>query len=215
LFLTSPPKKQVNIAYNGLPLLDADKESEYLKDRKTSPLDLDYVCKLLKEGKIIGVCRGDSEVGPRALGNRSIVCDPSFKDMKDILNAKVKFREWFRPFAPFCLKDEAHKYFESADFENLEFMSYAPMVREEFQESLPSITHIDGTSRLQTVTEDSHQFFHDLLKTFSKYSDINVLLNTSFNIRGNPILSTIEDALHVLDNTELDCVIINDTLVEK
>ena len=215
LFLTTPPKKQVNIAYNGLPLLDADKESEYLKDRKTSPLDLDYVCKLLKEGKIIGVCRGDSEVGPRALGNRSIVCDPSFKDMKDILNAKVKFREWFRPFAPFCLKDEAHKYFESADFENLEFMSYAPMVREEFQESLPSITHIDGTSRLQTVTEDSHQFFHDLLKTFSKYSDINVLLNTSFNIRGNPILSTIEDALHVLDNTELDCVIINDTLVEK
>ena len=84
----------------------------------------------------------------------------------------------------FLLKDEAHKYFESADFENLEFMSYAPMVREEFKSHFRQ-SHTLMASRLQTVTEDSHQFFHDLLKTFSKYSDINVLLNTSFNIRGN------------------------------
>ena len=214
-FLTDKPKDKVNIAYNGLPLLDISKKEELLKNRSTTKLDLDELCKLLKEGKIIGVCRGDSEVGPRALGNRSIICDPSFKNMKDILNSKVKFREWFRPFAPFCLKEDASKYFESKDFENMEFMGYAPLVKEEYQKSLPSITHVDGSSRLQTVTEESHQFFYDLLKTYSKYSDTNVLLNTSFNIRGNPILSTIEDALYVLDNTELDYVLIDDVLVKK
>jgi len=214
-FLTQRPKKRVNIAYNGIPILDKDKKDQLLSGRKISDLNLDYVCQLLKNGKIIGVCRGDSEVGPRALGNRSIICDPSFKDMKDILNSKVKFREWFRPFAPFCLKDEAHLYFDSKDFDNMEFMSYAPLVKEEYRSNLPSITHADGSSRLQTVTEDSHKFFYDLLKTYSKYSDMHVLLNTSFNIRGNPILTSIDDALYVLDNTELDSIIIENTLVEK
>jgi len=186
-----------------------------LKNRKTSKLDFDYLCRLLKSGKIIGVCRDDSEVGPRALGNRSIICDPSFENMKDILNSKVKFREWFRPFAPFCLKSDADKYFISKDFENFEFMSYAPIVKEEFRNKVPSITHVDGTARLQVVTEDSHSFFATLLEKFSNYSDVNILLNTSFNIKGNPILTTIEDALYVLDNTELDCVIIQDTIIEK
>ena len=214
-FLNSPPKEKVNIAYNGIPLLDGDDIDTLLVGRKISNLDLDYVSKLLKEGKIIGVCRNDSEVGPRALGNRSIICDPSFKDMKDILNSKVKFREWYRPFAPFCLKEDAHLYFDSKDFDNMEFMSYAPLVKEEYRSLLPSITHVDGSSRLQVVTEESHKFFFELLKCYSKYSDVRVLLNTSFNIRGNPILTTIEDALHVLDNTELDCIIVNDTLIEK
>jgi carbamoyltransferase len=94
-------------------------------------------------------------------------------------------------------------------------MGYAPLVKEEFRTKLTSVTHIDGTARLQTVTEESHDFFYKLLNTFSKYSEINVLLNTSFNIRGNPILTTIEDALYVLDNTELDCLIIEDTIIEK
>jgi carbamoyltransferase len=214
-FLNSVPSSRVNITYNGIPILDGDRLDGLLVNRKTSKLDLDYVSKLLKQGKIIGVCREDSEVGPRALGNRSIICDPSFKDMKDVLNAKVKFREWFRPFAPFCLKEDANLYFESKDFDNMEFMSYAPLVKKEYREVLPSITHVDGSSRLQVVTKEYNKFFFDLLKVYSKYTDVNVLLNTSFNIRGNPILTTIEDALYVLDNTELDCVIVNDVLVEK
>lgn len=214
-FLTEKPKEKIKIAYNGIPILDLGKKQELLEGRKVKKLDFDELCKLLKQGKIIGVCAENSEVGPRSLGNRSIICDPSFRDMKDILNSKVKFREWFRPFAPFCLKEDASKYFDSKDFDNMEFMSYAPLVKEEYRELLPSITHVDGSSRLQTVTEDSHKFFYELLKTYSKYSDINVLLNTSFNIRGNPILSTIEDALYVLDNTELDYVIIDDVIVEK
>ena len=90
--------------------------------------------------------------------------------MKDILNAKVKFREWYRPFAPFCKKSEASKWFLSSDFKNLEFMSFAPEVKEEFRELLPSITHADGTARLQTVTENSHIGFYDLLTEFGKIS---------------------------------------------
>jgi len=214
-FLTCRPGKNMNIAYRGIPILDIEKKSELLAGRKTRELDLDYVCKLLKQGKIIGVCRGDSEVGPRALGNRSIICDPSFENMKDILNSKVKFREWFRPFAPFCLKEEASKYFESRDFENFEFMGYAPLVKEDYRKKIPSITHIDGTARLQTVTQESHQFFYDLLNRFEKYSDTNVLLNTSFNIKGLPILTSIEDSIYVLDNTDLDCLIIENTIIEK
>ena len=231
IFAANPPKGQVNIAYNGLPLHDLEWMSkkddtitngsaqtfrnQFFGNKKSSPLDLDEVCKLLKEGKIIGVCRGDSEVGPRALGNRSIICDPSIVDMKDILNSKVKMREWYRPFAPFCLKSEASTYFESRDFENMEFMGYAPKVKEEYRDKLPAITHVDGTARLQTVTEESHKFFYDLLKTYAKYSDIQVLLNTSFNIRGNPILSTVADATQVLDETELDYLIIEDHLWRK
>ena len=210
-----PNTNKVNITYNGLPILDINRKNELLSERKTKELDLDYVCNLLKQGKIIGVCMNDSEVGPRALGNRSIICDPSHKDMKDILNSKVKFREWFRPFAPFCLKSDADKYFISKDFEDFEFMGFAPIVKEEFRHKIPSITHVDGSARLQTVSESSHNFFFNLLNKFSNYSDVNVLLNTSFNIKGNPILSTIEDALFVLDNTELDCLIIEDKIIEK
>ena len=158
---------------------------------------------------------GDSEVGPRALGIRSIVCVPNIADMKDILNSKVKFREWYRPFAPFCKKEDAHKYFESRNFDNLEYMSYAPMVKKEYREKLPSITHADNTARLQTVTEESHPQFYEILTHFGEISETNVLLNTSFNIRGYPILSTIEDALYALNNTQMDYVIIEDYLFGK
>jgi carbamoyltransferase len=214
-FLLSPPKEKIEIAYKGLPILDVDNLENLLSGRKYKKLDFDEICQLLKQGKIIGICRGDSEVGPRALGNRSIICDPSYENMKDILNSKVKFREWYRPFAPFCLEEDANKYFTSKDFENLQYMGYAPLVKEEYSKKLPSVTHKDKSSRLQTVTEKSHKFFYDLLNKFSEYSEVNVLLNTSFNIRGNPILTTAEDALYVLDNTDLDYVVIENLLIEK
>ena len=182
---------------------------EFIKEYDAKKITKKDIAKLIKDGKIIGLVYGDSEVGPRALGNRSIVCDPNIPDMKDILNSKVKFREWYRPFAPFCKKEDAHKYFDSPNFDNLEYMSYAPRVK---VDTLPSITHVDGTARLQTVTEESHSHFYELLTEFGKLSDTNVLLNTSFNIRGYPILSTIEDALYALENTEMDYVVIEDYL---
>lgn len=215
LFLYKKPTKKVNITYSGLPLLDRHNFAREVENYNAKKVTKANLAQLLKDGNIIGFVYGDSEVGPRALGNRSIVCDPNIRGMKDILNAKVKFREWYRPFAPFCKKEDAHKYFESRDFENLEYMSYAPKVREEYVDKLPSITHVDNTARLQTVTQESHSHFYELLTEFGKISETNVLLNTSFNIRGFPILSTIEDALYALNNTEMDYVVIEDYLFGK
>ena len=206
------PKTRVNVTYSGIPLLDRDRLSEYIRKYNAVKINKRQIAEKLKDGKIIGLVYGDSEVGPRALGNRSIVCDPNIADMKDILNSKVKFREWYRPFAPFCKKEEAHKYFDSPNFENLDYMSYAVRVK---VDTLPSITHVDGTARLQTVTEKSHSHFYELLTEFGKISETNVLLNTSFNIRGNPILSTIDDALYALNNTDIDYVVIENYLFTK
>jgi carbamoyltransferase len=212
LFLYNKPTKQVDITYSGLPLVDRNKLSDYIDEYGAIKVNKKKIAELIKDGKILGLVYGDSEVGPRALGNRSIVCDPNIADMKDILNSKVKFREWYRPFAPFCKKEEAHQWFETRDFDNFEYMSYAPTVK---VDTLPSITHVDGTARLQVVTEDSHSHFYELLTEFGKLSETNVLLNTSFNIRGYPILSSIEDALYALNNTEMDYVVIEDYLFGK
>ena len=214
MFLYKKPEKSVNITYAGLPLTDKELFPEYIDKYNARKIDKKELAQLIKDGNIIGLVYGDSEVGPRALGNRSIVCDPNIREMKDILNAKVKFREWYRPFAPFCKKEDAPKYFESRNFDNLEYMSYAPKVKDEYVEKLPSITHIDNTARLQTVTEESHAEFYELLTEFGKISETNVLLNTSFNIRGYPILSSIEDALYALNNTQMDYVVIEDYLFE-
>ena len=212
MFLYRKPNKRVNITYSGLPLMDKDLLDNYVEEYNAKKVTKKQIAELIKDGKIIGLVYGDSEVGPRALGNRSIVCDPNIADMKDILNSKVKFREWYRPFAPFCKKEEAHKWFETRNFDNLEYMSYAPRVK---VDTLPSITHVDGTARLQVVTEESHSHFYELLTEFGKISETNVLLNTSFNIRGYPILSSIEDALYALNNTEMDYVVIEDYLFGK
>ena len=214
MFLYKKPEKNVNITYAGLPLTDKELFPEYIDKYNARKIDKKELAQLIKDGNIVGLVYGDSEVGPRALGNRSIVCDPNIREMKDILNAKVKFREWYRPFAPFCKKEDAPKYFESRNFDNLEYMSYAPKVKDEYVEKLPSITHIDNTARLQTVTEESHAEFYELLTEFGKISETNVLLNTSFNIRGYPILSSIEDALYALNNTKMDYVVIEDYLFE-
>lgn len=197
LFCYKKPKERVDVTYNGLPLLDKNKLNNY----KTKKITKKEIARLIKEGKIIGLIYGDSEVGPRALGNRSIICDPSIPEMKEILNSKIKHREAYRPFAPVCKKEEAHKYFESNDFENMEYMSFAVKVK---VDTLPSITHVDGTARLQTVTKKSHLHFYNLLTEFGKISETNVLLNTSFNTRGKPILSTISDAVKILDYVIVD-----------
>ena len=212
MFLYKKPSHQVDITYAGLPLVDRNKLQDYIDEYSATKVNKKEIAQLIKDGKILGLVYGDSEVGPRAPGNRSIVCDPNIADMKDILNSKVKFREWYRPFAPFCKKEEADQWFETRNFDNLEYMSYAPKVK---VDTLPSITHVDGTARLQTVTEESHPHFYELLTEFGKISETNVLLNTSFNIRGFPILSTIEDALYALNNTQMDYVVIENYLFGK
>lgn len=161
------------------------------------------VAQLLRQGKIIGFLNGRSEVGPRALGNRSILCDPSQPDMKNALNAKVKFREWYRPFAPVCKLEDADKYFDSRDYHMMDSMQFGIKVKPEWKDHLTEITHADGTARLQTVTRESNPIFYELLDEFD-----GVLLNTSFNVQGKPILNTIKDALGILRHTELDHLVV-------
>ena len=199
--------------YVGFDILDRDKFDTYKKERNAEKCDIVKLVDLIKDGKIIGILQGQSEIGPRALGNRSIICDPSVKDMKDILNSKVKFREWYRPFAPVCRLEDSETYFDDV-FES-KYMSFAPTVKKQYREILPSITHIDGTARLQTVKHGDHKLFYDILTELKQRDEIPVILNTSFNMKGYPILTTIEDALKVLDETEMDYVYVEGYLFKK
>lgn len=178
-----------------------------LMDLKSPPspskiISLEQLCSLFRKGKIIGFLEGNVEYGPRALGKRSILCDPSYKNMKDKINKNVKNREWYRPFAPVCKLEDAHIYFDRDRFDDLSTMSFAVNVKDEYKEQLSSITHVDGTARLQTVTKEQNPVLYGILNTFG-----GVLLNTSFNVSGKPILNSLESAMTVLNETELDCVV--------
>jgi len=203
------------LVYSGFDILDRKDIDLYLQDGNYNVEDtsVEKIVDLISNGKIGGIIQGYSEVGPRALGNRSIICDPSFTDMKDVLNAKVKFREWFRPFAPVCREEDREIYFDDAYI--ADYMSYAPLVKEEYRNKLPSITHVDGTSRLQTVSENQHELFYNILTHMNQTEKIPVILNTSFNIKGRPILTTLKDAFYVLDNTELDFLVVENLLIVK
>lgn len=218
LFYITKPTKPVNIIYSGIPILDIDSigpytyEHSYSCDIQYNP-SLQYLAELFTNGKIIGVMRGTSEHGPRALGNRSILCDPTYPQMKDILNAKVKHREWYRPFAPVVQYEKASKYFDI--LEDSPYMSFAFDVRSEFREKLFPITHIDGTARVQTLVRDINPWLYDLLSEIENINNIPILLNTSFNINGKPIVSSIKEAFYLLDHTQLDGLLIEDTLIMK
>ncbi len=182
-------------------------------------LDLDssqtasLLAKLVYSDYMVGVIRGRYEVGPRALGNRSILCNPLNKDMKDIVNKKVKHREWYRPFAPIAAAESASKYFTNVD--DIPYMSVICYTRPEYREVLPSITHVDGSSRLQTLKKDHNPFMHETLMEFEKLSGMPIMLNTSFNPGGEPILNYYSVGLEMLESTELDFVLVEDTLFCK
>lgn len=209
-----PELRGKDFVYDGIELLDKEELDSYVSDRNAKKISVSDIVDIIKRGEIVGLVYGDSEIGPRALGNRSIICDPSFENMKDILNKKVKFREWYRPFAPVSMLNHSNTYFHKVFESN--YMSFAPKVKEEYHEKLRAITHVDETSRLQTVSKlDGHKVFTEILEELNSREEIPVILNTSFNIKGFPILTTIEDALHVLDNTELDHVVVEGYLFSK
>lgn len=195
---------QQDISIETPPLLDYDEVPSFVDQCNATETSIGEMVTLLKEGNIMGLVQGNVERGPRALGFRSILCDPSFPNQKERINSKVKRREGYRPFAPACREEDAEKYFliNKLD-ESLRTMSSIADVREEYRQQLHAITHVDGTARLQTVTQQSNPFFHDLLTAFD-----GVLLNTSFNLQGKPILNKAEHALEMLYNTNLDYVII-------
>ncbi len=168
------------------------------------------LAELVAQDLIVGYIAGRYEVGPRALGNRSIICNPLNPNMREILNDKVKHREWYRPFAPMITEEDAHTYFTAEAA--VPYMSVICDTRPEYREQLPSITHVDGSARIQTINPDQNPLIYKALKEFEKLKGMPIFLNTSFNPAGEPILNFIEVGLQMLETTDLDVVIIENTV---
>ena len=169
--------------------------------------------RLLAEDKIVGWFQGRLEFGPRALGNRSILADPRQADMKDRINSAIKFREPFRPFAPSILAERAREYF--ADIDDSPFMILVADVLPEKRDVVPAITHVDGTGRLHTVEEAVNPLYWQLIRRFDELTGVPLVLNTSFNVRGQPIVNTPAEALSTFFTSGLDALVIDRFLVEK
>lgn len=206
-------EKEYFSPYLGEEIYDKDKLTELKNIYKNISFEAESIpgklASLICEDKIIGVIRGRYEIGPRALGNRSILCNSQNKEMRDILNHKVKNREWYRPFAPVCTSEDASKYFTNN--KDIPYMSVICYTKDEYKKELPSITHVDGSCRLQTVTKSQHNFLYKVLKEIEKQNSYPIVLNTSFNPAGEPIVNYYEAALKMLEETDLDYVLIEDT----
>lgn len=171
------------------------------------------VANLISEGKIIGIHRGRTEIGPRALCHRSILADATDSRMKDTLNSRVKHREYFRPFAPIVTYEDQFKIFNLK--EDSPYMLFATTVKEEYRSSIPAVTHVDGTARVQSIKREEEPFIYDVLEEFCKIKGIPVILNTSFNVNGEPIVETPEDAIQTFLKTNIDILIIGNYLINK
>lgn len=207
-------------SYVGKPYTEKDVATELQKflvriqvEAKRSENVCRDTAKLLADQKVIGWFQDRSEFGPRALGNRSLIADPRKPEMKDILNSRVKHRQAFRPFAPIVLAERMKEIFEGD--EDSPFMLIAKPVRPEWRDKIPAIVHVDGTARVQTVREATNPMLYRLLKEFEALTGVPVLINTSFNIKGEPIVETPEDAVNCFLTTGIDHLVIHDTIVSK
>ena len=158
---------------------------------------------LLMQGKIGAIFKGKAEMGSRALGNRSIIADPRLVNGKDLVN-NVKQREWYRPFAASVLLEEASNWFEMGKLKSSPWMLYAFPVKHEKAQFIPCVIHVDETCRIQTLKEDQNLHFYNLIKCFYYKTGIPILFNTSFNLSGDPLVETIDDALYTLRNSNLN-----------
>ena len=210
------PMKPMRHAYLGPEFSDAEIEKT-LCTYKLRATKLENVAgttaQMLADGKIIGWFQGRMEFGPRALGHRSILADPRDPEMNAKVNNAVKFREWWRPFAPSMLKEAAPEYIESA-FDS-PFMILTAQVRPEKRDIIPSVTHVDGSARPQTVEKDVNPLYWNLIDEFGKRTGVPVLMNTSFNLRGEAIVNTPTDAIRTFFSSGMDALAIGSYLVEK
>jgi len=176
----------------------------------------DALCKktaqAISEGKVIGWFQGRMEWGPRALGNRSIVCDPRRGDMKDILNLKIKRRESFRPFAPSILRESVSDWFEEDD--DVPFMMKVFQIREEKRAEISAVAHVDGSGRLQTVYKETNQRYYNLIEKFRDITGVPIVLNTSFN-ENEPVVCKPEEALACFLRTKMDVLVMGDWYVRR
>jgi carbamoyltransferase len=169
----------------------------------------------IADGKVVGWFQGRMEFGPRALGARSLLADPRNPKMKEIINAKVKFREAFRPFAPSVLKERATEYFDMPAELDAPFMLLVPPVRPEKRGIIPAVTHQDGSGRVQTLTEEHNGRYYRLVRAFGQLTGVPVVLNTSFNVRGEPIVCSPEDAYRTFVNTGIDILVLGNHVVTE
>ena len=161
---------------------------------------------------VVGWFQGRMEWGPRALGNRSIVCDPRRADMKDILNRKIKRRESFRPFAPSILREHVGEWFEEED--DVPFMMQVFQIREQKRRLIPAVTHVDGSGRLQTVHRATNPRYHRLIETFRGLTGVPMVLNTSFN-ENEPVVCRPAEALDCFLRTKMDVLVLGNMLIER
>jgi carbamoyltransferase len=210
------PVKAMRHAYLGPEYCDAEIE-RVLQTYKLHATKLDKVAcstaELLAAGKIIGWFQGRMEFGPRALGDRSILADPRDPEMNAKVNNAVKFREWWRPFAPSMLKEVAGEYLEYAC--DSPFMILTNPVRPEKRDVIPSVTHVDGSARPQTVEKDINPLYWNLISEFGRRTGVPVIMNTSFNLRGEAIVNTPTDAVRTFFSSGMDYLVIGSYLVEK
>ena len=182
-------------------------EYEELDDIAT----IEKCAKLISEGNVVGWYQGKMEWGPRALGNRSILADPRRKEMKDILNEKIKHRESFRPFAPSILEEYYSEYFD-IDVASPYMLLVAPVKK---PDKIPAVTHVDGTGRVQTVSKNSNPLYHKLISQFHELTGVPVIINTSMNVKGEPIVNTPEQAYNMLTKTDMDYLFLKNFMVKR
>ena len=175
----------------------------------------EFTAGLLAKGEIIGWFQGRMEFGQRALGNRSILADPRLSSMKDELNARIKYREWFRPFAPAILGERVEEYFEVHGPEEVRFMEKVYKIKSEKTGLIPAVAHVDGSGRLQTVDREQNPRFHKLISEFDKLTGVPVIVNTSFNLNGEPIVCTPTDAIKTFYACGLDALVLGNYVIEK
>ena len=173
---------------------------------------LDSVAAMVERGLVVGWFQGRSEWGPRALGNRSILANPTLPQIKDVINQKIKRRESFRPFAPSVLKEHVSQYFEQ-DVAS-PFMMHVVKFRPEWRDKLPAVVHVDGTGRLQSVDRESNELYYDLISAFARRSGVHMVLNTSFN-ENEPIVDTPEQAVDCFLRTDMDALVVGPYVVTK
>jgi carbamoyltransferase len=173
----------------------------------------EYVARLLADGKLIGWVQGRAEFGPRALGNRSILADPRNPHIRTRISETVKLRENFRPFAPSIIHEYGSQYFEN--YQEAPYMERALRFRSEVIHQIPAVVHVDGTGRAQTVKREWNERFYDLIESFRLISGVPILLNTSLNVMGRPIVHSLEDAVGMFYTTGLDALVIDDAVLEK
>ncbi|MFO1010036.1 MAG: carbamoyltransferase [Planctomycetota bacterium] len=220
--LSQPRGPALDHAYLGSSYTDAEIEAflkqydipyEFIADDERF---YDFAAKQLVDGMVCGWFRGRFEFGPRALGARSIIADPRRAEMKDKLNATIKFREAFRPFAPSVLEERANEFFDIPDAARhypARFMLYVAPVREEKRSVLPAITHEDGSGRLQTVFKDTNPAYHGLIRRFGELTGVPVIMNTSFNLKGEPIVESPAHAFNTFSLSGMDLLFLNNFVI--